>query len=450
MGLFSKKPEPVEGCAARYGFPDPHRIAVLLLEDAGYSEHEVRSLRADYYAGADNVYHVAVTVAMTHIWSHTQLKSRPVDQTITMGAERGDFSPMLDRWCHPLTSVLGTERIQILAGKICPGGTYYGRPVEAEYWPEALRLWHEELAQNPQVTAPGSTAQNPEPLDAELLDAGVDLALDAFRSGERATGLDLVERVCAQRPSDVSALALAAYELRMRADSEHEFNRGTGYLRRLEQVAPESTVLHSLKAIASLTSDLTQGPDHLKAAKSGVPGTSAEVDLLLFTLADLAASEASYQIMIATPGEDLRLTVTHRMKGVILLLEKRSEEALAEFRAGIDDADTRWANVPTRVVPLADRPKCVANLRRDCRFGQWLALLDLGRLEEAAEVLADARARYQHEYHAAGGIGDDAGTMQPGGAADPGLPPPDWYPDPSETGRLRYWDGTQWTGHTAG
>jgi Protein of unknown function (DUF2510) len=26
---------------------------------------------------------------------------------------------------------------------------------------------------------------------------------------------------------------------------------------------------------------------------------------------------------------------------------------------------------------------------------------------------------------------------------------PDWYPDPWEQARLRYWDGQQWTGHTS-
>jgi uncharacterized protein DUF2510 len=27
--------------------------------------------------------------------------------------------------------------------------------------------------------------------------------------------------------------------------------------------------------------------------------------------------------------------------------------------------------------------------------------------------------------------------------------PPDWYDDPWRQARLRYWDGTAWTGHTA-
>jgi len=28
-------------------------------------------------------------------------------------------------------------------------------------------------------------------------------------------------------------------------------------------------------------------------------------------------------------------------------------------------------------------------------------------------------------------------------------PPPSWYPDPSDSTKVRYWDGTAWTGHTA-
>src|SRR5579864_7080806 len=46
------------------------------------------------------------------------------------------------------------------------------------------------------------------------------------------------------------------------------------------------------------------------------------------------------------------------------------------------------------------------------------------------------------------------GTPVPGGASKGGghalaMTPPGWYPDPSGVPGLRYWDGAQWTQHTA-
>jgi uncharacterized RDD family membrane protein YckC len=38
---------------------------------------------------------------------------------------------------------------------------------------------------------------------------------------------------------------------------------------------------------------------------------------------------------------------------------------------------------------------------------------------------------------------------QPPPPAAPPLPPANWYPDPSGHARLRYWDGSRWTDHTA-
>jgi hypothetical protein len=38
----------------------------------------------------------------------------------------------------------------------------------------------------------------------------------------------------------------------------------------------------------------------------------------------------------------------------------------------------------------------------------------------------------------------------PANPAAPATAPPGWHPDPWATASLRYWDGTQWTGHVAG
>jgi collagen type III alpha len=50
----------------------------------------------------------------------------------------------------------------------------------------------------------------------------------------------------------------------------------------------------------------------------------------------------------------------------------------------------------------------------------------------------------------AGAVSDPAAANAAAPAPPPaGLPPANWYPDPHGVARLRYWDGAQWTDHTA-
>lgn len=411
MGILGRKPEPVEGCAQKYGFPDPHRIAVLLLQYAGYSEVEIEAARTDYYAGVDNVYDLAVKAGLAHIWGHSQMKDRPVDYSITAEGERGDYRGMLDQWCYPWVQRFGKsqpETIRLLGARMCPGGTFHGRPVDAELWPEALRLWDDALREHPQERPyragiqPDQTPQgrpaHPDDDANDGLDAGA--ALATIRSGERAAGIRALERICAADPSDTGALALAAYELKLRAANEEEFNRGARYLARLEKVAPNARSLHCLKAIDALTDNVTKCQEHFTQAQSGTPSTSADVDLMLHTIADIATGEANYQIVTAQVGQTFRYTVTHRLKAIVLLLQRQPAEAAAEFHAGVEDAGSSTEAVPTRLLPIAERGKYAANIRRDCRFGEWQSLLDLGSYAEAAAVLESARSAYARDYHA--------------------------------------------------
>jgi hypothetical protein len=48
-------------------------------------------------------------------------------------------------------------------------------------------------------------------------------------------------------------------------------------------------------------------------------------------------------------------------------------------------------------------------------------------------------------------VSEDEALVRPadGESAPPPLPPGDWYEDPRHVARLRYWDGAQWTEHTA-
>jgi len=40
------------------------------------------------------------------------------------------------------------------------------------------------------------------------------------------------------------------------------------------------------------------------------------------------------------------------------------------------------------------------------------------------------------------------GGSGPQPPAEPAAPPPNWYPDPQDAARFRYWDGNRWTERT--
>jgi hypothetical protein len=68
-------------------------------------------------------------------------------------------------------------------------------------------------------------------------------------------------------------------------------------------------------------------------------------------------------------------------------------------------------------------------------------------------TLESAVSQWTSDGHAGAGVSESAaGTALPPSAvpdSPPPLPPPGWFPDPSGPGTKRYWDGRQWTEHTA-
>lgn len=68
-------------------------------------------------------------------------------------------------------------------------------------------------------------------------------------------------------------------------------------------------------------------------------------------------------------------------------------------------------------------------------------------------VIARRQDRSKGPGAATASVGGNPFATASASAQTPALaqagPPPDWYDDPWRQARLRYWDGTTWTGHTA-
>jgi hypothetical protein len=77
---------------------------------------------------------------------------------------------------------------------------------------------------------------------------------------------------------------------------------------------------------------------------------------------------------------------------------------------------------------------------------------DLLRADDAERQVYNPKAisRAPWDFLDTGGMpswmrGGGADPSWPGASAPNVLPPAGWYPDPSQNGRQRYWDGTAWT-----
>jgi Protein of unknown function (DUF2510) len=72
-------------------------------------------------------------------------------------------------------------------------------------------------------------------------------------------------------------------------------------------------------------------------------------------------------------------------------------------------------------------------------------ILLIARRQDRSKGPAAATASVQANPFAPAAASAPARTPAPAQAATP----PGWYDDPWRQARLRYWDGTAWTGHTA-
>lgn len=218
---------------------------------------------------------------------------------------------------------------------------------------------------------------------------------DKFRMGDGGGARESLRAYLTEHPDDPEALALAAYELQVRAASQEEYDEGQPFFDRLQTTASDSSSYQSVlifKSIHERPDEAARGYERAKGA-SRQPRTPIGVEMLI--LADVVASEGQFQIMCMEPGESPTLIVTPRTVAIIHLFQREHSQALDAFRQGASEA-TEWVSRHVRY-PLTppQTSRLALNVWRDCLLGEAMTLVDLGRREESREM-----ARWVSEqYH---------------------------------------------------
>lgn len=224
--------------------------------------------------------------------------------------------------------------------------------------------------------------------------------LALLRAGQKSEGYSLLRRVCEQNPDNMDALALGAYELQIRAANETDWNEGQGYLNELMRRAPESCVYNSCLTLDRIMHDPTGARHTLELAKAASLRPETHFGQGLFMLADVAGSEAEFQVLCTPVGHDLHIVATPRLRGLVNLLERKHDEALVDFRSGATDAQETVTRVVSVRLSAGDSQRLSLNLWRDCLFGEGLTLEDQGHASEGMERISWAAQQYREAWAA--------------------------------------------------
>ena len=218
----------------------------------------------------------------------------------------------------------------------------------------------------------------------------------AFRTGHGAEGRQRLASFLEEYPGHPEALALGAYEMQVRASSSEEHAEGQQYLEHLRNVAPNSSALHCVTAFVDLLQEPVEAAGSYGLAKASPQQPETDIGIEMLILADVASSEAQFQILCNETGSMFQQVVTPRIRALIRLFQREHDLALAEFRAGAEQAHDLVGALVKYPLDPAGVARLSLNVWRDCLMGEAMTLADLGQRDEAMARITWVSQQY-HE-----------------------------------------------------